>query len=114
MHCKKIVSIALICMLVFLMAGCDYARAVPATVLHWGSRGGTVSDVQRRLKQWGYYDGAVDGVYGTGTSQAVKEFQRKNGLTADGVVGGQHGGGSGYPALRQQRRGVCRRRQHRQ
>jgi len=87
MHWKKIVSIVLICMLVFLIAGCDYVRAVPASVLHWGSRGDTVSEVQRRLKQWGYYDGAVDGVFGTGTSTAVKEFQRKNGLTADGVVG---------------------------
>lgn len=87
MHWKKNVKIALLCILIWAMAGCEYARAVPASVLHWGSQGGQVSEVQRRLKQWGYYDGPVDGVYGTGTSLAVKEFQRKNGLTADGVVG---------------------------
>lgn len=87
MHWKKIISFCMIISLVFAIPGCDYARADPTSVLHWGSSGDTVSEVQRRLKQWGYYDGAVDGVYGTGTSAAVKEFQRKNGLTADGVVG---------------------------
>ena len=43
--------------------------------------------VQTKLKQWGYYTGAVDGIYGTKTKEAVKYFQRKNGLTVDGIVG---------------------------
>ena len=55
----------------------------------WGSRGEQVSQVQRKLKQWGYYSGAVDGVFGQATYDAVVRFQRKNGLTADGVVGTQ-------------------------
>ena len=58
-----------------------------AAVLRQGSTGGEVKEVQRRLKKWGYYSGAVDGIFGAGTRSAVLSFQRKNGLTADGVVG---------------------------
>lgn len=87
MHFKRGITAFLLCIMVLAIAGFDYGYSVSASVLYWGSRGDTVSEVQRRLKQWGYYDGAVDGIYGSGTSQAVKEFQRKNGLTADGVVG---------------------------
>lgn len=61
--------------------------AIETAVLRQGSRGGEVKEVQRRLKQWGYYTGAVDGVFGAGTKKAVIAFQKKNGLTADGVVG---------------------------
>lgn len=43
--------------------------------------------VQTKLKRWGYYTGAVDGIYGSKTRQAVKYFQRKNGLVVDGIVG---------------------------
>lgn len=53
----------------------------------YGARGGDVVKIQQRLKQWGYYGGAVDGVFGSGTLAAVKRFQKKNGLTADGIVG---------------------------
>ena len=58
-----------------------------AAVLKKGSRGDEVMTLQKKLKQWGYYDGSVDGVFGAGTEKAVQYFQRKNGLTADGVVG---------------------------
>ncbi len=61
--------------------------AADAAVLKRGSRGDEVVTLQKKLKQWGYYDGAVDGVFGPGTEKAVQYFQRKNGLTADGVVG---------------------------
>lgn len=57
---------------------------LPAAVLRQGSTGGEVKEVQRRLKEWGYYTGAVDGIYGSGTREAVRKFQQKNGLTADG------------------------------
>ena len=60
---------------------------VEAAVLRQGSTGGEVKEVQRRLKQWGYYSGAVDGIFGSGTRAAVVSFQKKNGLTADGIVG---------------------------
>ena len=61
--------------------------AADAAVLKRGSRGDEVVTLQKKLKQWGYYDGAVDGVFGPGTEKAVQYFQRKNGLTADGIVG---------------------------
>ncbi len=52
-----------------------------------GSRGQEVINIQSRLKNWGYYKGTVDGVFGSKTQEAVKSFQRKNGLTPDGVAG---------------------------
>ena len=54
-----------------------------------GSSGEDVSAVQKRLKQWGYYAGSVDGIFGYATERAVRWFQEKNGLAVDGVVGPQ-------------------------
>ena len=56
-------------------------------VSQYGSSGNEVKQIQTKLKSWGYYDGAVDGVYGTKTFEAVKKFQKNNGLTVDGVAG---------------------------
>ena len=53
----------------------------------YGSRGDEVKQIQSKLKNWGYYNGSVDGIYGSKTVEAVKYFQRKNGLTADGIAG---------------------------
>ena len=53
----------------------------------YGSRGNEVTQIQTKLKRWGYYNGNIDGIYGTQTLNAVKYFQRKNGLTADGIAG---------------------------
>lgn len=63
------------------------AEVVETAVLRQGSTGGEVKEVQRRLKMWGYYSGEVDGIYGSKTVESVKYFQRKNGLTADGIAG---------------------------
>ena len=52
-----------------------------------GSRGEEVRNIQKRLKDWGYYSGSVDGIYGTATKNAVVKFQKKHGLTADGIAG---------------------------
>ena len=53
----------------------------------YGSNGEEVKQIQTKLKRWGYYTGNIDGIYGTKTVEAVKYFQRKNGLTADGIAG---------------------------
>ena len=65
----------------------DNARTVAVAVISQGSRGETVKLIQQKLKRWGYYNGAIDGIYGSATKKAVKYFQSKNGLTADGIVG---------------------------
>ncbi len=62
-------------------------QVASAAVLRQGAKGSEVKEVQRRLKNWGYYNGSVDGVFGAGTRSAVIAFQKKNGLKADGVVG---------------------------
>ena len=52
-----------------------------------GSRGEEVKKIQTKLKNWGYYSGSVDGIYGWQTESAVRSFQKKNGLTVDGIAG---------------------------
>lgn len=49
----------------------------------YGSRSDEVKQIQTKLKRWGYYNGNVDGIYGSQTLSAVKWFQSKNGLTVD-------------------------------
>ncbi|WP_366935147.1 spore cortex-lytic enzyme [Flavonifractor sp.] len=63
------------------------AQQAQAATYRQGSTGEQVRIIQTKLKNWGYYDGAVDGIFGSGTAEAVRYFQQKNGLTADGIVG---------------------------
>jgi len=58
-----------------------------AATYRQGSSGSEVRTIQTKLKNWGYFDGTVDGIYGPKTAEAVRHFQRKNGLTVDGVAG---------------------------
>ena len=74
------------CALCAILLALSFSGEASAAV-YWGSRGDQVRQVQRKLKQWGYYDGEVDGVFGQETYDAVTYFQRKNGLAADGVAG---------------------------
>lgn len=72
---------------ILLIAVVTHLGSSIQTLSKVGSTGTEVRQIQTRLKNWGYYNGAVDGVYGTQTKNAVIYFQRKNGLTADGVAG---------------------------
>ena len=53
----------------------------------YGSTGNEVTQIQKKLKNWGYYTGNIDGIYGSKTLSAVKKFQSKNGLKVDGIAG---------------------------
>lgn len=52
-----------------------------------GSSGDRVTDLQQKLQALGYYNGAIDGQYGSGTQAAVKLFQQQHSLDADGIAG---------------------------
>lgn len=58
-----------------------------AALSKMGSRGDEVRKIQTKLKQWGYVIGNIDGIFGTKTEKGVKQFQRNNGITADGIAG---------------------------
>ena len=52
-----------------------------------GSSGQAVSQIQTKLQSRGYYSGAIDGIYGSKTTAAVRQFQQASGLTVDGIAG---------------------------
>ncbi len=72
---------------IFLSPVITEAEPAAQVLSKLGSRGEEVRQIQTKLKAWGYYKGAVDGVYGTATQAAVRYFQQKNKLTADGIAG---------------------------
>jgi N-acetylmuramoyl-L-alanine amidase len=76
---------AALCLLLAAVLTASFAAS--AASLSYGSRGEDVKKVQQRLKNWGYYKGEVDGIFGSATLAAVKYFQKQNGLAADGIVG---------------------------
>ena len=87
MNVKKGITSFSLLLVLTLAVSLDFAPMVQAAVLKQGSTGSLVKTVQQKLKNWGYYTGTVDGIYGSKTVAAVKYFQRTNGLTADGIVG---------------------------
>ena len=89
---KKIAAAVLIAAMLGLLLP---QLGVNAEALKRGSRGDLVRQLQTRLRSWGYYSGTVDGVYGAKTESAVRAFQKRNGLTADGIV--VHGEARGEP-----------------
>ena len=75
--------------LIGLLAASLLVLQISAASYQRGSSGDTVKEIQRRLSDWGYYSGRVDGIYGSKTEAAVRYFQQKNGLSVDGKVGKQ-------------------------
>ena len=58
-----------------------------ALTLRYNQRGDEVKALQKALSQLGFYQKTLDGVYGSGTKTAVRNFQKANGLSVDGVAG---------------------------
>lgn len=83
---------------VLLVAYIVAAPVAREALSRYGSRGDEVYKIQERLKKWGYYNGNIDGIYGSATVAAVKKFQSKNGLTADGIAGSATLAALGLPA----------------
>ncbi|MDD3947067.1 MAG: spore cortex-lytic enzyme [Clostridia bacterium] len=65
----------------------EQEEVADAAILKQGSTGEVVRTMQTRLRNWGYYSGGVDGIFGPKTEAAVRYFQRTNGLVVDGIVG---------------------------
>ncbi len=79
-----LVAIMIIASVIFYIL---YKNSTVEALSKYGSRGNEVTQIQTKLKRWGYYNGNIDGIYGTQTLNAVKYFQRKNGLKVDGIAG---------------------------
>ena len=92
---KKVVNKRLISIIILIITLSSYVGVTVflnknntvEVLSKYGSRGDEVRQIQTKLKRWGYYSGNIDGIYGTQTLNAVKYFQRKNGLAVDGIAG---------------------------
>lgn len=85
-----ILRVLSLCVALFLLVGLllySTQLEVTSVLSKTGSQGNEVRQIQTVLKNWGYYNGAVDGIFGVKTKNAVVSFQKKNGLTADGIAG---------------------------
>lgn len=84
---KKMFIILFILSLIFIVYNVFFRGDGTLALSKYGSRGSEITQIQTKLKRWGYYTGNIDGIYGSQTLAAVKYFQRKNGLTVDGIAG---------------------------
>lgn len=84
---KKMFIILFILSLIFIVYNVFFRGDETLALSKYGSRGSEVTQIQTKLRRWGYYTGSIDGIYGSQTLAAVKYFQRKNGLTVDGIAG---------------------------
>lgn len=83
-----ILLVVVVVMTVVLFGGKqNEEQEIDCFALQQGSSGKQVKLIQQKLKNWGYYDGEIDGIYGSATTKAVKKFQTVNGLSVDGIVG---------------------------
>ena len=84
---RKVINAIIIVLSLILIYLCFMPNNMVEALSKYGSRGSEVTQIQTKLKRWGYYKGNIDGIYGSQTVEAVKYFQRKNGLAVDGIAG---------------------------
>ena len=93
---NKFIKICAVTLLTAITVGCTSAFIVsnqsvstvePTAIVNAQSSKSDIKLIQQKLKNWGYYTGAVDGIYGAKTKSAVRLFQKRNGLVVDGIVG---------------------------
>ncbi len=84
---KRIIYFALALIMLLGSAVIVSTKETYAANIVKGDTTANIKAVQTRLLNWGYYTGKVDGIWGSKTLSAVKYFQRRNGLVADGIVG---------------------------
>ncbi len=83
---KRIIMLLLSLIMVLSLTASFRSEANAANIIK-GDTYSNITAVQTVLKRWGYYTGSIDGIWGSRTREAVKYFQRTNGLSADGIVG---------------------------
>ena len=92
MHKNRLIAILIIFVMLYAYIGVVYMNEennkIQETLSRFGSNGSEVREIQTKLNEWGYYNGEIDGIYGSRTVAAVRQFQRSNGLTVDGIAGG--------------------------
>ena len=84
---RRMLQIVAIVVLNLLIIAMLPSGQTEETLSKMGSTGSEVRQIQTKLKNWGYFNDKIDGIYGSKTRAAVIWFQKKNGLTADGIAG---------------------------
>ena len=79
--------VAIIVLNAMIITAIGFAYKNTQTLSSLGSRGQEVRQIQKKLQNLGFYSGSVDGIYGTATQRAVRNFQKSCGITADGIAG---------------------------
>jgi peptidoglycan hydrolase-like protein with peptidoglycan-binding domain len=85
-HVKQLYNWVIVGTRVYIVGGVDGPFTFGLRPLSTGSKGSDVVEVQKRLAGFGMYSGNFDGIYGAGTAQAVRQFQKENGLKITGGV----------------------------
>jgi N-acetylmuramoyl-L-alanine amidase len=84
---RTLLGLLIISLFIALLVPLTASGQTTRPTLYYGAIGPNVRVAQTKLKDWGYYAGDVDGIYGWRTLKAIRWFQNKHGLTADGIVG---------------------------
>ena len=91
MQKRKLIAIIIlgITIITFLMYNIFIREDINSSIAlsKYGSNSEEVKQIQTKLRRWGYYNGAIDGIFGSKTLAAVKWFQSANSLTVDGIAG---------------------------